>query len=114
MNDQDHQTSPTPVAAPTLRYEYRDLVIPLNATSLIPGLELQDRYAGRANAALADARLSGWHAAEPTDWAAIRRTGRLAGHIGHGFLGLGDPRYVYESVTIRLARQIPPQHVRTP
>jgi hypothetical protein len=103
-------SAPAPPAQ-TLRCEYQDLVIRLHATSLVPGLVLQDQYEGRAHAALAEALLPGWHAEDPTDWASVRRTGRLKGHIGHGFLGIGDPRYVYESVTIRLTRHVPMHHI---
>lgn len=105
---------PAPAAAQSLRCEYQDLIIPLDGTSRLPGLELQDQYEGRAYAALADAGLTGWHAEDPTDWASIRRTGRLKGHIGHGLLGMGDPRYVYESVTIRLTRRLRLHHENIP
>jgi hypothetical protein len=111
LNAPDLNASSATPAPQTLRREYQDLVIPLNATSLVPGLEVQDQYQGRATAALADARLTGWHAEDPTDWASIRRAGRLKGHIGHGFLGIGDPRYVYDSVTIRLTRHVSMHHV---
>lgn len=97
----------TDSSASTPRYEHRDLVIPLEATSLLPGLDVQAQYVGRATAALADALRSGWHAEDPTDWASMRRSGRLNGHMGHGFLGIGDPRYIYDSVTIRLTRRLP-------
>ena len=72
-------THPAGSAAQTFRCEYLDLVIPLNANSLVPGLVLQDQCEGRAHAALAGDRLTGWQAEDPTGWASIRRTGRLKG-----------------------------------
>ena len=59
-------THPAGSTAQTFQCEYLDLVIPLNASSLVPGLVLQDQYEGRAHAGLADARLTGWHAQDPT------------------------------------------------
>ncbi len=101
-------------AAQTLRCEHMDLVIALNTTSRLPSAALEDRYEGRVREALARARLEGWHAEDPIDWASTRQAGRLTGHMGRGFLGLGQPRYVYKSVTIRLTRHVPMRHANRP
>ncbi len=101
-------------AAQTLRCEHIDLVIPLNATSRLSSVALEEWYEGRVREALAHARLEGWHAEDPIDWASTRRAGRLTGHMRRGFLGLGQPQYVYESVTIRLTRHVPMRHANRP
>jgi hypothetical protein len=91
-----------------------DLVIPLNATSRLSSAALEERYQGRVQEALARARLEGWHAEDPIDWASTSQAGRLTRRMGRGFLGLGQPRYVYESVTIRLTRHVPMRHANRP
>ena len=73
-------------------------------------MRYEERYQGRVQEAVARAHLEGWHAEDPIDWASTRQAGRLTGHMGRGFLGFGQPRYVYEFVTIRLTRNVPMAH----
>jgi len=65
-------------AAQTLRCEHMDLVIALNTTSRLPSAALEDRYEGRVREALARARLEGWHAEDPIDWASTRQAASRA------------------------------------
>ena len=102
MNRGDHGGDPAQHVVP---WEYREVTIPLRATSKFASRDLQEHYDRRVREHLERARQDGgWQAAAPTDWMWARRSGRLRGRLSNGSLGLGEPRYLYESVSVRLTR----------
>jgi hypothetical protein len=106
VNRGDGRSDPVPQV---VRWEYREVTIPLRATSKFASHDLQEHYDQRVHEHLERARQEGWQCADPTDWMWAWRTRHLRGRLSRGFLGLGEPRYVYESVTVRLKRPSPEQ-----
>jgi len=100
-------------AAQTLRCEHMDLVIPLNATSHLSSAP--SRSGTRGVCARRWPTLT-WRAGTPrTELIGLNEAGwPPQGQHGPRLLALGQPRYVYESVTIRLARHVPMRHTNLP
>ncbi len=99
---------PTTSPSPLFRWEYKDLVVPLNFTEQNHGGFVAPQAAPRANEiilpCLQRAGQEGWQTDGPTDFVELYR----AGHVNHketeGFLGIESMTFI--SATIRLKRLV--------
>ena len=92
------------------RFEYRDLVIPLNlclegARHPTPReLAAFHGYDGVMTQHLGVAAREGWYPDEAADWNSLTAAGQFATEAGPRPGGAGEGATVYRSVTIRLKR----------
>ena len=96
--------------APDARFEYRELVIPLDLR-LGSGCQPTRRELAAFHGAggvvvehLGAAAREGWYPDEAANWASLAAAGRFATEIDHRLVGPEEGATIYRSVTIRLKR----------